>query len=201
MTAPGVQPPTHRGGGTDRTAVAADTPHAPHAAHETPTAGPLEHTSRSAAEAAAAAERKPKVNSWMWVALAAGATVLALLAARRLTGQRRPTLGDVIADGLAETWSRRFGVPQDRIQSALRGHDSALQDRIGDQVCKVSCAFRQEPDAERRHLVQAVLDCDYRDGGSERVTMRTPWRRIPSGVRNELLQPGMGEAVRSWTPV
>jgi hypothetical protein len=136
----------------------------------------------------------------MWVALAAGAAVLALLAARRLTGRRSPTLADVVADGLAEIWARRLGVPQDRIRPALHGQDSALQGRVGDQVGKVACTFRQEPDAERRHLVQVVLDCDYRDGGSERVTMRTPWRRVPSDVRTELLRPGTGEAVRTWTP-
>ncbi|WP_046504092.1 hypothetical protein [Streptomyces odonnellii] len=140
------------------------------------------------------------MSNWMWVALAAGATVVALLVARRLTGRRSPTLGDVVADGLAETWSRRLGVPQDRIRPALHGHDTALRDRIGDQVGKVSCTFRQESDVELRHLAQAVLDCRYRDGGAERITMRIPWRRIPSGVRNELLRPGAGETVRTWIP-
>lgn len=144
-------------------------------------------------------EGEPKVNGWMWAALAAGAAVLTLLAARRLADRPRPTLGDVIADGLAEAWSRRLGAPQERIRPALQGRDSALRDRIGDLVGMVSCTFRQEPDAERRHLVVVVLGCDYRDGGSAEVTMRIPWRRVPSGVRNELLQARTEEAVRTWT--
>ncbi|MEW1804220.1 hypothetical protein ACIGO7_07960 [Streptomyces virginiae] len=106
----------------------------------------------------------------------------------------------MIADGLAEAWSLRLDAPKERIRSALDGRDSALRDRIGDVVGKVSCTFRQESDAEHRHLVSVVLTCDYWDGGSAEVVMRIAWSRVPSVVRQELLRAAAGEAaVRTWT--
>ncbi len=144
--------------------------------------------------------RKPKVNSFMTAALAAAGVVAVVLVARNLAGRRRPGLQDVVADGLADAWSRRLEVPQDRIRSALAGQDTALRDRVVELVGKVSCAFRQESEADQRHRVVVVLGCDYRDGHSERVTMRIPWRRVPFGVRTELLGPHDQQTVRIWTP-
>lgn len=143
-------------------------------------------------------EGKPKVSGWMWAALAAGGGVLALLVVQRLAKRPCPTLGDVIADGLAEAWSSQLDAPQGHIRLALQGRDSALLDRIRHLVGKVSCTFRQESDAEQRHLVAVVLGCDYRDGGSAEVRMRIPWRRVPAGVRDELLQASAGEVARTW---
>ncbi|GAA2225815.1 MULTISPECIES: hypothetical protein [Streptomyces] len=144
-------------------------------------------------------EGKSKVNGWMWPPLVAGAAVLALLAARRLADRPLPKLGDVVADGLATPWSRRLGVPQERIRPALQGRDSELRDRIGELAGNVTCTFRQEADAGRRHLIAVVLVCDYRNGESTEVTMRIPWRGLPADIRNELLQARTGETVRTWT--
>jgi hypothetical protein len=120
---------------------------------------------------------------------------------RRLAAQRGPTLEDVVADGLADVWAHRLAVPLEHIRPALSGDDDgSLRDRIGDLVGKVSCTFRQAQDVERRHLVEVVVGCDYRGGGSEKVTMRVPWRRVPPAVRAELLRARTGEVVSIWTP-
>ncbi|MEU1570703.1 hypothetical protein ABZ519_05960 [Streptomyces collinus] len=136
-----------------------------------------------------------------WAALATGVVGLGVFLVRRLAARRGPTLEDVVADGLADVWAHRLAVPRDQIRPALSGDDDgSLRDRIGDLVGKVSCTFRQAQGIERRHLVEVVVGCDYRDGGSEQVMMRVPWRRVPSAVRAELLRARTGEAARIWTP-
>ncbi|MBX9392075.1 hypothetical protein K4749_00295 [Streptomyces sp. TRM72054] len=132
--------------------------------------------------------------------VAAVAAVLGAVAVRRLAGRRRNELSDVVADALAGSWADRLGVPEDRIRPALTGADDALRARVDGLVGKVSCSFRQEPDAERRHLVVVVVGCDCRDGDSEELTMHVSWRRVPAGVRTELLRARAGDVVRSWTP-
>ncbi|MEN3536287.1 hypothetical protein AAH991_14315 [Microbispora sp. ZYX-F-249] len=102
----------------------------------------------------------------------------------------------LVADTLSAKVAEETGIDAGQVHAALSRGPAATDSRLRGLISEITCTFHRAHRGDTN--IDAVLQCQYRDGSTVKAELRLHRDYLPPEIRADFWNTGGTEVIRNW---